>query len=232
MQILSPRVIEALNNLPGFPPAPTTPTGEPLEGQFVLGTYLEEIRVRPGVANLAGLPLTGNTLGDVRIVVSAQAWYFWDGAAWIPITGGGGGGANPQITGQVTAGLVAGQVAYLSGANTWSAAAADGVLLQAQSLGVYTGTAGTISLSGSVIAALQCTTAGGPPGINDRLYLAAASDDGGTAAGKVTPIPPSPPPAGTMNLQYIGVCVDNSAYAGFGTVKAIFQPAYPIVQIG
>lgn len=230
MQNLTSQVIGQLDNLPGFPPAPTA--NPPLPNEFILGTYLEEIKVRPGVLNLAALPLTGNTLGDVRIVIAAQAWYFWDGAAWVQITGGGGGGTTPEITGQTTAGLTAGQVAYLSASNTWAAATADGALLQAQSLGVYNGTAGTILLSGSVVAAVQCTTAGGSPAINGRLYLASASDDGGTAAGKVTATPPTPPPAGTKNLQYIGVCVDNSAYAALKTVKAIFQPSYPIVLVG
>lgn len=230
MQRLTPQVIGQLDNLPGFPPAPTS--SPPLPNEFILGTYLEEIRVRPGVLNLAQLPLTGNTTGDVRVVVGLQAWYFWDGAAWIPITGGGGGGGNPEITGQVTAGLVAGEICYLSAANTWSAAAADGPLLQAQSLGAYLGVAGTVALSGSVVAAVRCTTAGGAPAINGRLYLAPASEDGGTGAGKVTATPPTPPLSGTVNLQYIGACVDNSLYAGAKTVKAVFQPSFPVVLVG
>lgn len=233
MQNLTPRVITALNNLPGFPPAPTSPLGPPGAGQFILGTYLEEIRVRPGVLNAAALPLTGNALGDVRVVVADQAWYLWDGASWVPITGGGGGGGvNPSIPGQTILGLTSGQIGYLSAPNTWSTASADGSLLQAQSLAVYAGTAGTMLLSGSTVATLQCTTDGGAPAINGRLYLASSSEDGGTAAGKVTAAPPSPPPSGTVNLQYIGVCVDNSTYAAFKTVKAIFQPSYPVILVG
>lgn len=231
MQRLTPSVIKQLNNLPGFPAIPTKLPPE--YDRWVLGDYLEEIRVRPGVYDLGDLPLTENTLGDVRIVVAEQAWYLWDGFAWVPITGGGGGGgANPSISGQIVLGLAVGQIGYLSGPNTWNAASADGSLLQSQSLGVYAGTAGVILLSGSTVNTLQCTTDGGQPDINGRLYLAPSSEDGGTAAGKVTATPPNPPPSGTMNLQYIGVCVDNSAYGALKTVKAIFQPAYPIILVG
>lgn len=233
MQNLSNRVITALDNLPGFPPKPSTPTATPQAGQFLLGTYLKEIKLRPGVVDVVNLPATGNTLSDVRFVLNAQTFYFWDGAAWQPIAGAGGGGIpNPQITGQTTAGLAVGDVCYTSAANTWSKAQGDGSYSQATSLGIYEGTAGTISLSGSPIAALRCTTAGGLPAINAPLYLALASDDAGTGAGKVTATPPTPPPAGTVQLTVVGTCVDNSNYAGLKTVKAVFQPAYPIILRG
>ena len=223
-QILTPEVIEQLNNLPGFPAKPTT--NPPQEDRWILGDYLDQLKIRPSASDLLDLPATGNSIGDVRVVISEQTFYFWDGAAWIPIAGGGGGGStNPQITGQVTAGLVAGDVCYMSAANTWSAAQADGVLSQATSLGVFTGTAGTIALSGSVIGALRCTTAGGLPAINGQLFLAPSTEDGGAGAGKVTATPPS----GSLNLQVIGVCVDNAGYAGSKTVKAIFQPGYPLI---
>lgn len=231
MQNLTPQVITALNNLPGFPAAPASNPPSPYA--FLLGAYLNEIKVRPAVAAAVALPLSGNTVGDVRVALVEQAWYYWTGAAWVPITGGGGGGGtNPSLPGQGTLGLTAGQVGYLVGANTWSPARADGTLLQSQSLGLYDGTAGTILLSGSTISSLQCTTDGGLPVVNGRLYLAASSADGGTAVGKATATPPTPPGGGTVNLQYIGVCVDNSAYAATKTVKAIFQPSYPVVLVG
>jgi len=229
MQVLSSRVVAALNNLPGFPAAPATTTGTPQEGQFILGTYLDEVKVRPGVLNLAALPLVGNTLGDVRIVVDEQAWYLWDGGAWVQITGGGGGGSvNPSITGQITAGLSVGEVCYTSDANTWAAAQADGTLTQATAIGVFQGTAGTISLSGSTISAVRCTTDGGAPAVNAKLYLAPAAADGGTGAGKVT----ATPPGGSVHLQVVGTCVDASAYGGSKEVKMILQPTYPIILVG
>ena len=234
MQKLTPQVIGQLNELPGFPPAPTGPGNAPANPyQFILGDYLEEIRVRPGVALVADLPATGNTTGDVRIVVSAQAWYFWTGVAWIPMAGGGPpSSANPSITGQVTAGLVSGEVCYLSAAETWSPAQAGGTLSQATSLGLYDGTPGTIFLSASSTVDLRCTTAGGLPATNAKLYLAPASEDGGTGAGKATATPPTPPPGGSVHLQVIGVCVNNASYGASKVVKAIFQPAYPVILLG
>lgn len=230
MQNLTALVIEQLNNLPGFPPKPTTSPPQP--NQFILGDYLEEIRVRPGVVLVLDLPPTGNTAGDVRFVTSVGQWYWWNGAAWAPTAGGGGGGTTPQLTGQVTAGLVAGEVCYLSAAETWSRAQADGTLAQATSLGIYDGTPGTILLTGSSLVDLRCTTAGGAPAINGKLYLAPASEDGGTGAGKVTATPPSPPPGGSIQLEVVGVCVNNATYAGSKVVKAIFQPAYPVILVG
>ena len=90
MQNLTQRVIDSLNNLPGFPPKPTT--DPPQVGQFILGDYLFEIHIRPESADFASLPATGNALGDIRASLADQAWYIWDGAAWQPMAGGGGGG--------------------------------------------------------------------------------------------------------------------------------------------
>lgn len=114
MQKLTAEVIKQLNNLGGgFPPAPTGPNNEPQnDEQWILGDWLEEIRVRPGVSALVDLPVLDNELGDVRFVVALGAWYWWDGAAWVPVAGGGGGvttvtassplassgGANPDIS--------------------------------------------------------------------------------------------------------------------------------------
>lgn len=89
MQNLTPQVISALDNLPGFPSAPSS--SPPAADQFILGTYLAEIAVRPAVAALVNLPLIANTLGDVRFVVALGTWYWWNGAAWLPTAGGGGG---------------------------------------------------------------------------------------------------------------------------------------------
>jgi hypothetical protein len=236
MQKLTLEVIKQLNNLGGgFPPAPTGPGNAPEnDEQWILGDWLAEIRLRPGVTAVGDLPATGNTTSDVRFVFNAQTFYFWSGAAWLPIAGGGGGGGitNPQITGQVTAGLLPGEVCFTSAANTWSRAQSDGTLSQATAIGIYEGVAGTISLSGSPIASLRCTTAGGLPAVNDKLYLARAADDGGTGAGKVTATPPSPAPGGSVHLTVIGTCVDNANYAGVKTVKAILEPAYPVILFG
>lgn len=235
MQKLTPEVIRQLNNLGGgFPPAPTGPSNAPATAEeWILGDWLDEIRLRPGVTAVGDLPATDNAVSDVRFVFNAGTFYYWNGAVWVPTAGGGGGGiTNPQITGQTTAGLLAGQVCYTSAANTWSAAQSDGTLSQSTAIGVYEGVVGTISLSGSPIASLRCTTAGGLPAINAKLYLAAAADDAGTGVGKVTATPPTPPLGGSINLTVIGTCVDNANYGGLKTVKAILEPAYPVILFG
>jgi hypothetical protein len=225
MQILTPEVIKQLNNLPGFPERPTT--NPPERHRWILGDYLEEIRVRPGVQNLGELPLTDNTQGDVRIVIDEQAWYFWTGATWIPITGTSGGGVDPQIKGQDTSLLSLNTVCYVSGSNAWMPALGDGTLKQATSLGLYVGPPGTVYLPGAA-ADVLCTFAGGQPDNGAKLYLALASDDGGNGAGRVTATPPLGTPTG-INLVSVGVCVDNSAYAADKKVKMVLEPDYPIV---
>lgn len=78
-------VVDALNNLPGFPPSQ----------QFKLGDWLVDVATRPSVNDVAGLPLTGNQNGDARIVVSEATWYVWAGGAWNKVGAGGGGGGAP-----------------------------------------------------------------------------------------------------------------------------------------
>lgn len=78
-------VVDALNNLPGFPPSQ----------QFKLGEWLVDVATRPSVNDIAGLPLTGNQDGDARIVVSEATWYVWAGGAWNKVGAGGGGGGAP-----------------------------------------------------------------------------------------------------------------------------------------
>jgi hypothetical protein len=114
VQKLTAEVIKQLNNLGGgFPPAPTGPNNEPQnDEQWILGDWLEEIRVRPGVPAAIDLPLIDNEAGDVRFVIALGTWYWWDGVVWAPAGGGGGGvttvtassplassgGANPDIS--------------------------------------------------------------------------------------------------------------------------------------
>ena len=149
-----------------------------------------------------------------------------------PVGGGGGGGTTPQIAGQTTTGLTRGDVCYLSAPSTWSKASADSTVTLATSGGIYSGTNGILDLTGSALAEIRCTIEGGQPAIGGNLFLAVSSADSGNGAGKVTAIPPSPPLGGTVNLQIVGICVDNSNYATFKVVKAIFQPSYPTILVG
>jgi hypothetical protein len=113
MQNWNKKIQDQLNDLPGFPPVPTgSPKGTPATAyEWILGDWIDETRVRPGAALLGDLPLVGNTLGDVRFVIGLGAWYWWGGATWSPVAGGGGVatvtatapissslGANPNIS--------------------------------------------------------------------------------------------------------------------------------------
>jgi hypothetical protein len=82
-----------LNDLPGFPARPNT--NPPADDRWELGEWIDETRVRPGVADVASLPATGNEPGDVRVVDADQSWYYWNGLAWVPM---GSGGAGPILT--------------------------------------------------------------------------------------------------------------------------------------
>lgn len=91
METLTPNVVSQLNDLASFP----------ARLEFLFGKYLDEIRVRPGAANVAGLPLTGNQVSDVRFVLADMTWRYWDGVAWQLISGGGGGGPTGPAGGQL-----------------------------------------------------------------------------------------------------------------------------------
>jgi hypothetical protein len=81
--MLDSEVVNALNNLPGFPTSQT----------FKLGDWLVEIATRPAVGSVADLPLHGNQEGDARIVVDQASWYVWVGGSWY---GAGSGSGTPR----------------------------------------------------------------------------------------------------------------------------------------
>jgi len=167
----------------------------------------------------------------------------WDGFAWVllppttnsyvltsngpltvpsyqPAAGGGGGGST--ITGQTTAGLGDGDFAFVSANNTWTKAQSDGTQLQATVRGANLGTSGTMAFAGRVLSG-KFTTAGGSPSPGEEVFVAAAADDGGTGAGKLTATAPT-----TGYLTKAGICLDNSNYAGFQTCVVLLSPSSPI----
>ena len=117
MQNWNKKIQDQLNDLPGFPPVPTgSPKGTPATAyEWILGDWIDECRVRPGVDALVDLPATANTLGDVRFVVGLGAWYWWDGAAWAPVAGGGGGVATVTATAPISSSLGANPNISLTG---------------------------------------------------------------------------------------------------------------------
>lgn len=49
------------------------------------------------VSTSANLPSTNNSIGDARVVEATSTIYIWNGAAWTPVSGGGGG-ANTTLS--------------------------------------------------------------------------------------------------------------------------------------
>jgi hypothetical protein len=80
--------------------------------------------------------------------------------------------------------------------------------------------------TGGVISAANMTTVGGSPSNGAPVFLAASTDEA-SAAGKLTATAPST--TGTYVAQ-VGLCLDNSNYAGSKTAKILIQ-VMPIVLL-
>ena len=65
----------------------------PAKGDWQLGEWIGESKVRPAAANAAALPLVGNEVGDARVAIAEGAWYLWNGAAWAAAPSGPPSGA-------------------------------------------------------------------------------------------------------------------------------------------
>lgn len=70
------------------------------------------------------------------------------------------------------------------------------------------------------------TTAGGSPNAGDPVFLALASDDAGTGAGKLTATPPS---AVGQIIAEVGICKSSADYAGLKICKVLIQVKEPKV---
>lgn len=143
----------------------------------------------------------------------------------VPSGGGGGGGAAASltITGLNTSAVSgAGLFGYLSGNKVVSLADSSSIL-KAVAIGATTHTSGEIITHGLIPDAVF-TTAGGQPSPGAKVFLAAASDDGGSGAGKLTATPPN-----TGVLTIVGVCLDNTNYSSSKKAAVIIQIREPIV---
>jgi hypothetical protein len=83
---------------------------------------------------------------------------------------------------------------------------------------------GNVIVSG-VITNAVFTTAGGMPIVGSPVFLALASDDGNTSAGKFTATRPS---GNGQIIQEIGICLDNSKYASQKICEILLQVKEPI----
>jgi hypothetical protein len=221
MQKLTLQNIIGLDNLPGFPSAE----------EFQLGRYLQEVHVRPSVADVSLLPATGNETGDLRFVLAQRSIYFYEDGQWLPISANGefageGSGTDPSITdGQTTVGLSTGQLCYISGANSWQPARADGTFQQAVPSGIFTGISGKLFTPGASVQAAPFTLDGGKPNPGSVCFLAVGAADGGTAQGKLSAIPPTD--AGHWVVA-CGTVIDAANYDASKTCKVLFFPNAPI----
>jgi hypothetical protein len=114
-----------------------------------------------------------------------------------------------------TSAMSTGLCGYVSGADVVSPTDATS-LSSAIFAGVYAGTPGKMVEAGRTYIAV--TTASGMPANDDPLYLALATDDGGTAAGKVSKTPPLV--AGQW-VAPVAICRNNAQYGVDGTVLVV-----------
>lgn len=129
------------------------------------------------------------------------------------------GPTNVDVSGLTTTAMTggSGQFGYVS-ANSTITPTDNLVLASSRMFGIYLGTSGHMTISGVVTA--QFTTAGGSPSPGSPVYLAASTDEA-SAVGKLTATVPSSPGGG---LAEVGICVDNSNYAGAKTALVLMQP--------
>jgi hypothetical protein len=126
------------------------------------------------------------------------------------------------VSGLTTTNLTAsGQFGYISANNTLSKTDSAS-LSTSRSFGSYGGVSGSMSTSG-VINTAQFTTVGGIPSAGSPVFLAAATDDSSTGAGKLTATPPT-----SGIIAEVGICIDNSNYAGAKTCKILMQVKAPV----
>lgn len=131
---------------------------------------------------------------------------------------------HQTVDGLDTTLMATGLFAYVSGTNavnkTDSASFAT-----AKVVGVYLGGVGSIQAGvGDVIETAKFTTDGGSPLIGDPVWLAAASDDSGAGAGKLTAVPPS---AGV--IAEVGIVLSNANYGSAKTCRIVYLPKAPVV---
>lgn len=157
---------------------------------------------------------------------------------------------NMTVTGTLTAGSIAaagliasgltttglatsGTSTYVSAASTLSKTDATAIA-SSRYFGSYEGTAGQAQIDGVVADALF-TTVGGSPSNGAQVYIAALAEEAsangkltasayviGTAVGGFTPA------AGNV-MAAVGICLDNSSYAGSKTAKVLIQVKPPVV---
>ena len=159
---------------------------------------------------------TAPTSGQVLTATSGTA------ATWQTPSSSSATADNVVATGLTTSALSTGLSGYISANDTLSKTDAA-AMSTALFYGTYTGTSGSITEDGEVTVAM--TTAGGSPSPGATVYVALASDDGATAAGKMTATAPS---ATGQVVMAVGYVRSNAGYAGSKTCVIKLAPGIPV----
>jgi hypothetical protein len=191
-----------------FPAGSLTIDANTTGSAYQLGTRTDGYAITPAnldTFNALENPYTGNRFSIIATPASPAGGLIVSGLTTAAMTG------------------VTGQSGYMSGNST--ASPTDNLAIaKSRFVGVTTGVTGQLQTTG-VVAAVPMTTAGGSPAASAPLWLAASTDDGSTGAGKWTAT--APVVAGTVVAE-VGICIDNTNYAGAKTVKALIQVKPPV----
>jgi hypothetical protein len=150
------------------------------------------------------------------------------------LTGGGAADglhtlASIDLTGLITTAIGNGDFCYVSSGGTTptlsktDSSTTTAPYSSARCLGANIGTSGALRVQG-IVSAAKLTTAGGSPSIGAPLYLAAAADDSGAGAGKLTATAPS-----SGVLAEVATCLDNSTYSSSKTASVLLQMKHIVV---
>lgn len=127
-----------------------------------------------------------------------------------------------NITGLTTTGIADGDFVYVSSNNTVSKTDSASITTS-RCVGANEGVSGSITAFG-VVENAKFTTVGGSPSAGTPVWLAAATDDVSTGAGKLTATVPI-----VGIVAEIGIVIDNSNYASLKTCKILVQIKKPVV---
>lgn len=127
-------------------------------------------------------------------------------------------------SGLTTTGLAVGDFGYISAVNTLTKTDAD-VLVSSRTIGANEGTVGSMTVGG-IVESAKFTTIGGSPANGAPVYLAPATEEA-SASGKLTATAPT---ATGKVVAEVGICTDNTNYAGAKTSQVLLQPK-AVVQL-
>jgi len=174
---------------------------------------------------MPGFPLTPTELFQYNhVVTTPQSNPLGDLLTLLSLAPPGSGGVISGLD-TATNGVTDGVFCYVTAVADQVGKTDAATLATSICLGAGTLVPGSVR-DGDVVGAAKFTTVGGLPANGAPVYLALASDDGGTGAGKLSAVPPSVP---TQVVAPVGICLNNTNYAGFKTCRVGLQIKSPTV---